>query len=197
MLPDRVVRDLHETYQRLARPWTPDQLAEHYHVAEGRGEQLRDDGDGTLNRPIAVLAAAIPPAASLNVAIHVFHALPQRANGDLAEQLLATAETNVANTLHRCHTALRLDGAAHDYTPDEWLPVVYDTALPLLDSAQLDQEPPSVVHHAQDAMLWLSAAIANLDLDSPDAPAALADALARVLCVHIFAEVARDPVRPA
>ena len=43
-------------------------------------------------------------------------------------ELLDTAETNAADALHRCHRALELDGHAHGYTADEWLPVIYDAA---------------------------------------------------------------------
>lgn len=127
----------------------------------------------------------------------MLHTLPKPANDDLAEQLLTTAETNAADALHRCHRAFELDGAAHDYTTDDWLPVICEIAAPLLESSRLDQEPPSVVEYTQDAVRWLSSAVAKLDCDSPEAPAALADALARLLIVYVFAEAALDRVRPS
>lgn len=127
--------------------------------------------------------------------VHLLHALPNPPNSELADQLLTAAETTAADATNRCHQALGLDGAARGYTANEWLPVVYDIAAPLLESANPDQEPPSVARSTQDAVRWLSSAIANLDRDSPDAPAALADTLARLLVVHVFTQVAGGPTK--
>ena len=41
----------------------------------------------------------------------------------------------------RATGGLELDGRTHDYTADEWLPVVYDVAAPLRESARLDRDP--------------------------------------------------------
>jgi hypothetical protein len=106
------------------------------------------------------------------------------------DQLLLNAENNSAVALYRCHAALELDGQAHDYSADEWLPAVYDIAAPLLESARADLEPPSAVHHVQDAVRWLSSAIVELDQGSPEASAAIADAIARLLVVFAFTQVA-------
>ncbi len=187
--------DLSATYQRLARPWTREQLAERYQAASRpHGDRSPKDADeDVLSRPIAALATAIPSSASLSVAIHVLHMLPATARGRLAEQLLDTAEDTAANVLHSCHRALELDGRDHDYAADEWLPVVYDIAAPLLESARSDQEPPSVVQHTQDALSWLASAVINLDQDSPETPTALTDALGRLLVTWVFVQKARDP----
>lgn len=182
--------DLDETYKRLARPWTPNELAKQYKAAERGGERLVQDDDEVVNRPITLLATAIPPSASLNVAVHVLHALPRSADSGLADQLLTTVETNAADALHRCHRALELDGRGHDYAADEWLPVVYDSAAPLLKSARLDQEPPSVVRAAQEAVHWLASTVINLEQDSAETPAALAEVMARLLVVSAFARTA-------
>jgi GNAT superfamily N-acetyltransferase len=189
------VIDLSVTYQRLARPWSHEQLAERYQAASRpHGDRRPKDAyEDVLSRPIAALATAIPSSASLSVTIHVLHVLPASARDGLAEQLLDTAEENAAHALHRCHRALELDGADHNYTTDEWLPVVYDIAAPLLESARSDQEPPSVVQHTQDALSWLASAVINLDQDSPETPTALADALGRLLVTWVFVQGARDP----
>jgi len=100
------VIDLGDTYRRLARPWSQEQLAERYREADHRGARLRRTADADLNQPIALLATAIPPSASLSVAIHVLHALPEGAEGDLAQQLVGTAERNAADVLHRGHRVL-------------------------------------------------------------------------------------------
>ena len=59
--------------------------------------------------------------------------------------------------------------------------------------ARLNRDPPSFVELAQEAVRWLSRAIVELDEDSPDAAAALVDGLGRMLALHVFAEVAREP----
>ena len=184
--------DLGATYSRLAGPWSHEQLAAHYQEANRRAEQAIEGVQEVPDRPISLLATGIPASASFSVAIHVLHVLPTSARGELANQLVDTAGKNATDVLHRCHLALQLDGRAHDYAADEWLPVVYDVAASLLQSARLDREPPSVVQHAQEAVHWLASAVINLDQDSAETPAALADALGRLLVVWVFADAARD-----
>lgn len=179
--------DLSAAYQQLTRPWTHEQLAARYDAANRVGAELVDERVGG---PITILATAIPPAASLGIAVHVLHALPSAGTGALAQQLLDTAARNATDTLRRCHRALELDGQAHNYTAGEWLPVVYDIAAPLLQSSRLDQEPPTIVQQTQEAIRWLSGAIAQLDQDSAEAAATLADALARFLVVCAFSHAA-------
>jgi hypothetical protein len=127
------VIDLNATYLRLTRPWTHEQLAARYQTANQRGERSPEEAEDLLNRPIAVLATAIPSAASLSVAIHVLHVLPATSDPGLVDQLLGNVEEHSAVVLHRCHRALDLDGQAHGYTANEWLPVVYDIAASLLE----------------------------------------------------------------
>ena len=62
--------------------------------------------------------------------------------------------------------------------------------MPLLESARLDQEPPSLVRQTQEAVRWLSSSIACLDEDSREAPAAITDTLARLLVVCVFQDAA-------
>jgi hypothetical protein len=191
MLPSRVI-DLAQTYRDLGRPWTHEELAARYAAANRLGEQLLSDATNTApQRPIALLATAIPSAATLTVAIHLLHALPPGVRGTLAAELLDAAETNAADALRRCHRALELDAHAHGYTADEWLPIIYDTAAPLLESSRPDQEPPPLVRQTQEAVRWLSSSIACLDEDPREAPAALTDTLARLLVVCVFADAAR------
>ena len=183
--------DLSETYRHLGHVWTHEELAVRYSAADRRGEQLLSESTHTVpERPIALLASAIPSAATLSIAIHLVHALPDSAQTKLAGELLATAETNAADALHRCHGALERDGQAHSYAADDWLPVIYDTAAPLLESVRLDQEPPSLVRQTQEAVGWLSSSIACLGEDSPETPAAITDTLARLLVVCVFADAA-------
>ena len=183
--------DLGATYDQLARPWSHEQLVAHYREANRRGERIPGrDRDDEIRGPITLLACSIPQCASLSVAVHVLHALPSPPRGKLAQQLLDTIDDNATAALHLCHRALELDGRAHDYTGDEWLPAVYDITAPLLEGVRLHREPPSVVEHAQEAVRWLSRAIINLDQDAPDATAAIADGLSRLLALCVFADVA-------
>jgi hypothetical protein len=191
MLPERPMTDLSATYDQLARRWTHQQLADHFRRATRRGEQLPEcDQDHLIRRPIAMLATAVPACATLSVVIHVIHVMPTTGDPGVVHQLFDNAEKHGAIALHRCHQALELDGRAHDYTADEWLAAVYDIAAPLLEAARLDREPPSLVEQAQAAVSWVSHAIVELDEGSPEASAAIADALARLLVVFAFTQVA-------
>jgi hypothetical protein len=187
------VINLEETHRRLARPSSHEQLGAIYREADRRGAQVLTAANEAVTRPIASLAAAIPSITTLSVAIHVLHSLPQTAPDSLGRQLLETAEQNAAGALRHCHRALELDGSRHDYTPDEWLPVVCERAAPLLESAQLGREPPTIVEQTQEAVSWLSHAVVDLDGDSPEAAATLAETLARLLIVWIFADAADQP----
>ena len=191
MLPERPMSDLSADYDQLARSWTREQLAVYYHEARRRGELLPEcDQDRWIDRPVAMLATAVPACATLSVAIHTLHLLPATSDAELVDQLLGNVKANGAVVLHRCHRALELDGRAHDYSADEWLPAVYDITAPLLQAARLNREPPSLVENAQDAVRWLSRAIVDLDQDSPDVAAAIVDSLGRTLALNVFAKVA-------
>lgn len=185
--------DLPDTYRRLARPWTHEELRARYEYAGRRGaELLQADRHHEVTRPVALLATAIPPSATLNVAIHLVHVLPAGARGSVCHGLIDTAERNAADALGRCHRTLELDGTAHGYTASEWLPVVYDIAGPMLQSIRLDKEPPTIVDVAQGAISWLSRAVAELDRDSSESATSLAETLARLLATWAFASAARD-----
>jgi hypothetical protein len=186
--------DLSATYDRLARRWIPEQLADHYHRAKGRGEELPEcDQDHLIRRPIAMLATAVPACATLSVAIHVIHVMPATGDPGLVHQLFDNAEKTSAVALHRCQQALELDGREHGYSAEDWLPAVYDTAASLLEAARLNREPPSLVEQAQDAVRWLSRAIIDLDGDAPGAATTVMDALGRLLALNVFADVACRP----
>ena len=185
--------DLEATYQQISRPWPHDQLAALYRAANRHGRSTVKAGrDAAFGRPVSLLATATPSCASLSVAIHVLHVLPSTESVGVAEQLLARAERDAADVLRCCRAVLELDGRNHDYGVDEWLPVAYDIAAPLLEHARLDREPPSVVEYVQDAIGWLARAIISLDQDSADTPATLSDAIGRLLVVCAFANAARD-----
>jgi hypothetical protein len=143
-----------------------------------------------LARPIPLLASGIPQSATLNTAIHTLHTLPNDVEGELPGQLLDIAQRNGADALGSCHRALELDGADRGFQAADWLPTVYDIAGPLLESAPLDTEPPTLVQVAQEAISWLSRAIAEFDEGSEEAPTSLAETLARLLAVWTFTDVA-------
>jgi hypothetical protein len=184
------VNDLDDIYGRLAIPRTQQDLADDFRAALRQAGISAAGSAPALTRAIPVLAAAIPPSATVNTAIHTLHALPNDVEGELPGQLLEIAQRNVADALRCCHQALELDGTHHGYSIDEWLPIVYDIAGPLLQSARLDSEPPTVVQATQEAISWLSRAIAELDQSSEEAPASLSETLARLLAVWIFTDTA-------
>jgi hypothetical protein len=188
MLPDQPMSTLSAAYDSLARQWTHDELAARYDGVRRRGEQLAQDQP--LRSPIGVLATAVPACASLDVAVHALHVLPDAADAELFDRLLDSTDRNIALALRRLHEALELDGETHGYRADEWLPVVCDTAAPILLSARLEREPPAFVECAEQAVRWLSRAIVDLDQDAPDAAAAIVDGLARLLALHVFADLA-------
>ena len=194
MLPDRPMTDLTAAYDRLARRWTHERLAGRYRDAKRRGEQLPEcDQDHLIRRPIAMLATAVPACATLSVAIHVIHVLPATGAHASWTSCSATRRRTARSPSTAVTEALELDGRAHDYSADEWLPAVYDIAASLLEAARLNREPPSLVEQAQEAVRWLSRAIVDLDDDAPDAAAAIVDGLGRILALHVFADVARKP----
>jgi hypothetical protein len=184
------VNDLDEIYGRLAIPRTQQDPADDYRAALRQGAISAAGSAPEPARPIPLLASAIPSAATVNTAIHTLHALPDGVEGELLGQLLEIAQRNVVDALGRCHRALELDGADHGYHAEEWLPTVYDIAGPLLHSARLDTEPPTVVQITQETISWLSRAIAEFDERSEEAPTSLAEALARLLAVWTFTDIA-------
>ena len=169
--------DLTSAYRRLARSWTHEELADLYGRATRGGDRApQREPDLQIRRPVAMLASAVPPCATLSVAIHVIHVLPERGDGALVDRLLEHAETSSAVTLRRCHQGLELDGRAHEYTADERLPAIYDIAAALLEAARPDREPRALV---------------DPDRAAPDAAAAIVDGLGRVLTLHTSAGTAR------
>jgi hypothetical protein len=187
---------LSDIYEQLARPWSKDRLADHYRDENRRGERSSaSEEHHPLQRSISMLATAVPVCATLSVAIQVIHVVPAGADTEMIDQLLDTVDKSSVVALYRCHVALELDGRAAGYSAEEWLPVVYETTAALLETADLDRDPPSFVEYADETVSWLSRAIVELDQGSPDAASAIADVLARVLSVHVFAIGARRPNR--
>jgi hypothetical protein len=182
------VNDLDDIYRWLARPRTQQDLADDFRAALRQGGISAAGSAPELTRPIPLLAAAIPQFATVNTAIHTLHALPNDVEGELPGQLLEIAQRNGVDALGCCHRALELDGADHGYHAEEWLPTMYDIAGPLPQSARLDTEPPTLVQITQEAISWLSRAIAELDEGSEEAPTSLAETLARLLAVWTFTD---------
>lgn len=185
--------ELDAIYKRLARTWQQEELAARYRTAKG-GEKPMRRGLRGADRALPMVATALPATATLGVAIYVLHLLRAGAQGDLAQRLCENADRNAASALHHCHRALELDAAAHGYTTEEWVPRICDVAAGLLVSARLDQEPPSVVQVAQEAINWLSRAVIELDQESTEVPSTLSETLGRLLAAWVFAQTARELV---
>jgi hypothetical protein len=88
---------------------------------------------------------------------------PKNVEAGLSGQLLEIIQRNVVDALGCCQRALELDGADRGYHAEEWLPTVCDIAGPLLQSARRETEPPTLVQVTQEAISWLSRAIAEFE----------------------------------
>jgi hypothetical protein len=187
------VSGLEVTYRRVARPWQPDELAERYHAAYARGASDLPPGEQPSDRPVTLLATAVPRLISLAVAANVLHVLPAAAErAPVADDLFLTLDLTAAGSLRRCHLALEADGNSRDYRAEDWLPLVYDQATHALGDASPTADPPSLIEHAQEAGRWAALAIGSLDRDTPNAPEAISDGLTHLLVVCVFADTAID-----
>ena len=184
---------LDATYRRVARPWPADELAGRYRAAYARGASDLPSSEQPPDRPVTLLATAVPRLITLAVAANVLHVLPAAAQrAPIADDLLATLDLTAAGSLHRCHLALEADGNVRDYQPEDWLPLVYDQATHALLDASPTADPPSLVEHAQEAGRWAALAIGSLDRDAPTTPEAISDCLYHLLVVCVFADTAAD-----
>lgn len=182
---------LDATYHDLARSWQSEELAERYRASLLRGASDVPSGEPPPDRPVAVLATAIPRLISLAVAANVLHTLPRATTGGaaLADELLSTVDQTAAGSLHRCHVAL--DAAGHEtsaHTVEEWLPYIYEEAAHHLRAISPTADPPSLIHHAQEAGRYTGIAIGLLDQDAALAPEAISDCLSHLLTVCVFAD---------
>ena len=183
---------LDAVYRQLARPWPADELAERYQAAYERGAGDLPAGEEPPERPITLLATAIPRLISLAVAANVLHLLPTSTHdaADVAEELIATIDATATGSLHRCHLALQSDGESRGYDADEWLPLAYEQAADWLEHASPAADPPSLIEHAQQAGRFAALAIGSLDRDAPSVPEAITDCLAHLLFICVFADTA-------
>ena len=183
---------LDAVYRQLARRWPIDELAEHYQAAYERGAGDLPAGEDPPERPITLLATAIPRLISLAVAANVLHLLPSatQRGADVVGELIATIDATATGSLHRCHLALRSNGESGGYNADEWLPLIYEQAADWLHHGSAAADPPSLIEHAQQAGRFAALAIGSLDRDSPSVPEAITDCLAHLLVACVFADAA-------
>jgi hypothetical protein len=187
--------NLGAVYRQLTRPWPADELAERYQAAYQRGVRDLPAGEEPPERPITLLATAIPRLISLAVAANVLHLLPSgtRDGADGAEQLIATIDATATGSLHRCHLALQGDGRWRGYDTDEWLPLAYEQAADWLQHASPAADPPPAIDHAQQAGRFAALAIGSLDRNARTVPEAITDCLAHLLFTSVFADAAARP----
>ena len=183
---------LEAVYRQLARPWPADELAQRYEAAYERGARDLPAGEEPPERPIMLLATAIPRLISLAVAANVLHLLPPatQRGADLVGELIATIDATATGSLHRCHLALQSDGESRDYDAHEWLPLAYDQAADWLEHASAAADPPPAIEHAQQAGRFAALAIGALERDAPSVPEAITDCLAHLLFTCVFADTA-------
>ncbi len=186
----RAVTDLTRVYDVLSGPLTREQLDRQYLTARDRGRRASGPVPDEPGRPISRLAAAVPVAANLYVAVHALHVLPPTGSAGIDLHLVELIHEDAGVALCLCDRALELDGSSHGYLATEWRPTVHDVATAIITAARVDDEPPSIVSCAQDAVSWLARAIADLDHDDPDSAAAISETLGRLLALSLFAETA-------
>ena len=184
--------NLGAVYRQLARPWPDAELAERCEAAYQRGADDLPAGEELPERPITLLATAIPRLISLAVAANVLHLLPTSTldGAALAQELTATIDATATGSLHRCHLALQSDGESRGYDADEWLPLAYEQVADWLQHASAAAEPPPLIEHAQQAGRFAALAIGALDRDAPTVPEAITDCLAHLLFTCVFADAA-------
>jgi hypothetical protein len=187
------LRSLDSTYRRLARAWSADELADRYHAAVQRGAADLPADEEPPDRPITLLATAVPRLISLAVATNILHTLPDTTEDrdGLARELMATIDATATGSLHRSHLALHADSQARGYDADDWLTLVYDQAADTLEIASAISDPPGVIEHAQQAGRFAALAIGSLDAEAATVPEAICDCLGHLLFVCLFTDAAR------
>lgn len=155
--------------------------------ASGRRSRWRSS-----SRQQSLLAYAIPPAASVSVAIHALHLLSGGDSGGPARrhvrgELIETAGNNAAAALDHVHHALAPMVPLTATPPTTGCPP--STTSPSSSSDQPASTPSrqTLVGAAQDAISWLARAVGELDQDSPETPSSLTEALARLLGGYVCA----------
>ena len=187
----RIVRSLEVIYRDLARPWALDELAASYQAAYERGASDMPADETPPDRPITLLATAIPRLISLAVAANVLHILPAAVlDAAIGNDVLGTLDLTAAGSLHRCHLALEAHARTEGYDADEWLPLAYEQAADWLEHASAAVDPPALIDHAQQAGRYAAVAIGSLDRNAPNAPEAITDTLAHLLTVCVFSDTA-------
>ena len=137
-------------------------------AAEHRGAGSSGPSDA-LTRPIGLLATAIPPAGTLNVAIHVLHVLPTA---------LGTTSPKISSRVRRRTRPMRCTAVTARWnstasgtttTPRPGFRR-FTTSSPRRWSqpGQTRIHQPTVVRQAQEAIRWLSCAMLELDRDSAE-----------------------------
>jgi len=183
---------LSATYSRAARRWPPDQLANAYRAALRRGEHS-DPPLQPSEHPIASLASTIPWLVRLAAAAHILHVLPERAGKRTAdgalivEQLLSTLDQSAAAAQRLCHFAL--EAADRSDPVDDWVSYALESAAEALPQVSLAAHPPSLIEHAEEAARAVAVAVDAAYANPPAAPRPIADALAHLLVVSVFADL--------
>ena len=187
----RLVRSLEAIYRDLARPWPIDELAARYQAADERGASDMPAGETPPDRPITLLATAIPRLISLAVAANVLHILPAAVldaaigNDSSARSISPPPAACTAATWRSKPTrALRATTPTSGYrSPTSRPPTGSKHASPAAD-------PPALIDHAQQAGRYAALAIGSLDRDAPNSPEAITDTLAHLLTVCVIADAA-------
>ena len=185
---------LDRIYRRVARPWTADELADRYQAAYGRGASDLPVGEPPPERPITLLATAVPRLISLAVAANVLHVLPDtrsQAGAGVADGLMArsTRPPLAAFSAAISHSKPTADPAA--MIPMSGCRSPSSRQPSGLSTLQPTSATPRAIEHAQQSGRFAALAIASLDRDTPSVPEAITDCIAHLLFACVFADKRR------
>src|SRR5437763_10358834 len=102
MAADQSMNNLDEIYKHLARDWPSEELATRYANARDHGARAIKNPRPAAARALPMVASALPPAATLDVAVYVLHMLRATTHDDLERRLVDKEKQSAAAELHRC-----------------------------------------------------------------------------------------------
>ena len=134
------MNDLDEIYKRLARDWPHEELAAHYASARDHGARAIKNPRSAVARTLPMVASALPPAATLDVAVYALHMLPRdhtrRSSAPAPRQRQAERSGRAAPLPPRARTRRHRRQLHH-----RRVGAVCDRAAELLKSARPNEEP--------------------------------------------------------
>ena len=159
-----------------------------------RGASDLPPGEQPPDRPLALLATAVPRLISLAVAANVLHILPtaatrcaRRSPTSCSQQSTRPPPAACTAATSRSTPAVRTPAPTR---PRNGCPTSTTRRRITCTLSRRQPTRPPLVQHAQEAGRYTAIAIGALDRDARMAPEAISDCLAHLLTVCVFAEAA-------